>query len=1419
MARQSLVWTALPNGLTENRDGLRLSVTVTPRLDPDGDDPRVASFAPDWVDWPATLATATVHVHYGGPDAVSVPLSERSAANRLDETLGAPDSAAWQALVRPDLFVRQGPFKDHTGTTVLSYATTEVEKLVAGLYGALGAATDGHLPTVSGLLGTPGWDTLVGAVEQLDERWTDRRTGQRAIRRQFEAYRRGADDVAPLTRLLGHAQLFHTPPSTPIATTRTRTDDTRISTTTQEFVQTALPAPESFAELLDFHQVLGAMSSYPTVLRRLGIVVDLVLAREAFPDTLDEALWVTVSFDGDGLQVPRDPDVSPVTHAELSDAGFAAVSDPAADMRVPGRLLDLGERFELLEVDVDGAALKLMNFARSIGRHARDDERVDTVTRREKQLGAPALRTAGLMLVHNDRRTMLQDRFAANAAKHLAAQDVFDGKAGAAAPELFAEDLLRGWRFDIWDAATRVWRSLGRREATYWLGEDGLVIEPVSGEEEGTVRLAATRSPDPASNPDVLWLHEAVVSWTGWSLAAPPPGRAIGPDDSVGAEAQTEAELPPGLHFRSRYRAAKGSLPRLRFGRSYWIRARAVDLAGNSLAPQETDFGPEQPELHARAFLRYEPIAAPVTALVKREDDTTEIPAEGESMHRLAIRSFNDVPADNDVPSPQIARRFAVPQQVTARDAEQHGMLDIAGAVDPTTFGLLANEKDRDAHDPQASLIEEVLPLAGPLDAAPADHTFAVYRDGRELTYLPDPLAEEIAVRIFGVASVDPDSILTIGLYPGSVWPDARPFKVELVEAPGTVPAYDEATRPLRVPLGTAVRATVRLSVKPSARALLEIMGVWRWIAGGGELERLALDGQHWMLTPWTTLELVHAVQRPLLAPEFEKLRIDRSLGDTSAQPRFSARCSIKSSDRLDVLAEWHEPIDDPAADAATDQQRGDVAFSVKITGADDYARKDLGNPRGGIADHDIAGPDLIEVGVEPGHFRPPLKHHEFHDTRYRRIEYHLEATSRFREYLPAALLVDDDGTGPKPSEQHITVVGPPRITWIPSSAPPPAPDVLYVVPTFGWERGRGDGGTSSWRRGGGLRVYLDRPWNVSGYGEMLAVVLAPAGFTGDPETQPKGKPYAKYVTQWGNDPIWSSRSVAGIAPSRASFPLARTSPDAAGHWLPASAPASEADQPPGPFQVTNLGAYDAPLEIAPHDVFYDAERKLWYCDIEIDQGAAYWPFIRLALARYQPVSVSGAMLSEIVLADFMPLVADRWLNVTHGEDARSRRVTVSGWSHDDSSGHTETADDDLFISPTSVIEVSVERLDPARGEDFGWERTDARVVAHGAAGPVGAGPWHVAFTPAHRIARGRELLSERRFAELVSEDLVGVLLGLLTLWDGVVTLPADPGDGDRYRLVIAEYEEYPVDDSRPYDPPVRAKSRRLVFVEHIELS
>jgi hypothetical protein len=1442
MARQSLVWTALPNGFTTpDRTGLRISVMLSPRLDPQdplGKIGKLGLFFPDWEDWPQTLSTARFDVTYNG-QTVSIPATTLAGPDRLDASIGVADSAVWKAVFDATTSVKGFKYTDLSPSVLLSYDAVVMAHTIENLYRDLARAAIDRMPRVTELLETERWRGFIGGVRALDGSSVDRRTGLRDPHRQFDALRRGSLKGSDT---LGHFQLFHTPPAASVVRQEPRRDDDRIEGRWREHRRTDLPKREDIVETIDFHQIVAAMGSYPTLLRRLGLVVDLVIAPAGFTSAAAADLSVKVVFPAGVLQVPRTSDGVPATRTRLSATHFDAVPDPAADTPLANGLLDLQPaRFRLLQLDVDGAGLKAMNFARSLGRRLDVETRVDPVTRHEDEIGAPSLRTAGLMLVQQQRADILSGRFDGNKTRNGQLESQLSG--AAATVKLHAQDLVRGFRIDVWDSVTGRWHSLCRRTARYELGNSPIVVD-IAPEEESTVRLAATRSSDETANTDILYVHEALVSWSGWSLAARPPGRAIGIDDKVDkSRDNSEAETPPGVNFKSSFVPVKGSLPRLRFGRSYWIRARAVDLAGNSLAPQAQDYGNEQPLVHARLYLRYEPVAAPVIALLS-QSGTIEGPLEGESMNRIAIRSFNDTAADNLVPTPQFAHRVAAPPRVSGRDAELHGKLDAQGKVDAGLFSVLAHEKDIDPRDPLAAIREEKLLTQGPLDTAPAQTTFAVYEKERALTYLPDPLATEVAVRVFDHPNIADMNIIRIPLYPSGGWPEARPFVIEVYDDPSEAPYYDDAAHRLRVPLPKAVRAKLRLSMTLAPEALA-LLGVFQWLSPADQdaQRHRALSGQHWMLTPWTVVEAVHAVQRPLLNPHFVALSIlDRSPGQTSALPLAQVLCSIDSTDRLDLYGEWHEPSDDPSQGRPVDRQRRDVAFQVKITGPKHYAGSDSVAP--GSPEHSVTAADVIAINSAV-HQRIATKAHEFHDTRYRRIEYWFEATSRFREFLPGPLLTTLQGGDRVPTDANIKVSGARQVTWIPNSAPPPAPKILYVVPTFAWRRELDEYGVlSSWRRGGGLRVYLDRGWNASGYGEMLGVVLPPKGFADDPDTAPSGAPYKKYATLWGNDPIWDSAFVPGLAPTLAHFPLARTAPDPTGTWLPPQAPIDEKDQRPGPFLVSSLPmsalqSRGGRVDVAPHDVFYDEARQLWYCDVEIAAGAAYFPFIRLALARYQPTSSPGAHLSNVVLSDIIAVTPDRWLNVTPAPDARSARVALFGVGYGESSGHREASQasasvridpatgliDMVMPAPVSertVVEVSIEHFDPLWGEDFGWQRVANALVTQRM--PVAATPHAVSAVTleslfgsvAAAIDQVKAPTAVSGQAQLAQSRVIDRIPMWQTLWEGDIALPG--GDGSRYRLVVAEFEEYLVDDPRPYDRTPTQKGRRIVYVENVEL-
>jgi hypothetical protein len=1452
MAKQSILWTALANGYSDDGRSHRISLLVSPRLEPD-QDPQVLSF-PDFIDWPATLSQSRFVVHFGGQPTVSVSGQDFAGPTRVDGRLGRPDSSVWTALIPKNTFVRGFKFRDLTQHAVLSYPAADIDALVRNLYSRLAASALDQLPTASQFIDDSDWSALLNAVARNDEQFTDRRhdrktgrfTAVRDVRKQFAAFKNHAFDKRGLETDLARMQLFHTPASTPRRDNyrdnkNVPPDDAKSRAEWLGFERAKLPESDDFQNEIDFHQIVAAMNQYPTLLRRLGLVIDLAIARDALAPAADAPLWVEVELPEGAPNVIRSPDVSPRTRAILDANNFGPVSrksPQAGDFRVANGLLDLDPKtFSFVQSDVDGAGIKVTNFARSLLTiRGNADYQLDPVTKQKRELGAPALRNAGLVLVHNQRAEMLKNAIARQHQYNSVAEQIQQSVQNPPPPpELFAEDLVRGYRIDIWDDLSQQWHSLCQRKARYDIGSDVAVIDVA--EEEGTVRLAATTSSDPASNQDVIWLHETLVAWPGWSLCAPPPGLTIGHDPADHSDPVTkpEPEVPPGLRLKSQFSALAGSLPRLRYGRRYWLRARVVDLAGNSLDPRPKDFGPEHAKQNAQPYYRYEPISAPAIALLKRTPATIDAPFEGESMERMAIRSFNDTSALNGVPTPQQARRVAVPSRTTQREAEQHGVLDNGGALDPAVFAMLA-AKDY-------SLAEEKLKSAGPLAGGAAVETgYAAWLDGDALPYLPDPLAVEIAARIFDHPGFPDNKVISIPFYDGTRWPDALPFKIEIYDDPADAPHYDSAVRTLFIPLPKAARCTLRLSVEPSPEAL-RLLGVWNWLSPVQQtkaikinghattLERLVREGQHWMLTPWRNLELVHAVQRPLISPLIGKLVVDRPDSATFALPNFISACSIASTDRIDLRANWNEPFEDATANLLENRPRVDHAFSVKITDAKAYA---------GSPDYLLEAPDVIRAGGS-FHDRIAKKVHEFHDTRYRRIEYWLEATTKFREFLPADLLTETVGGVTQPTEEHIRIVGTKVRGWIPSSAPPPAPEVLYVVPTFGWVRSGSEASKSSWRRGGGLRVYLNRPWNASGYGEMLGVVLPSATFTGDPNAEPAGQPLKNFVTQWGNDPIWLSPFVAGVAPKPADFALARVVPDFDGKWLPEFAPAEEADQPPGPFPTTGLNhpelhspTAQSLVDVAPHDVFFDHERQLWYCDIEIHFGAAYFPFIRLALARYQPVALSAAHLSNVVLADFMPLVPDRWLNVTQANDPLTRQVAVFGDTFTGSSSHTEAThapaeslrllDGTILdrhapeVAATSIFEVWVERLDPAMGEDFGWHR-DPDALVQKADSRLHAVPASAASaTAAKARVRADDLLKHREFEAMIDEGLLGHVFVTPTLWNGTVTLPQSPGETARYRLVIAEFEEYLVDDAMPYDRIPTKKDRRMVFVEHVEL-
>ena len=160
---------------------------------------------------------------------------------------------------------------------------------------------------------------------------------------------------------------------------------------------------------------------------------------------------------------------------------------------------------------------------------------------------------------------------------------------------LHAEDMTIGHRIDVLDQGA--WRSLFERKSDIgynWPPAEELPTIVPKPDEGWNTTLLVTEQQDvrPAPNPDtdepiqptaLFRLDDAMYRWNGWSGAAPPVGSVL--DSSTGQPKVVEPSVPADdqpVQVTVDYQVVPGSLPRLRFGRTYQMRARCVDLAGNS---------------------------------------------------------------------------------------------------------------------------------------------------------------------------------------------------------------------------------------------------------------------------------------------------------------------------------------------------------------------------------------------------------------------------------------------------------------------------------------------------------------------------------------------------------------------------------------------------------------------------------------------------------------------------------------------------------------------------------------------------------------------------------------------------------------------------------------------------------------------
>ena len=238
---------------------------------------------------------------------------------------------------------------------------------------------------------------------------------------------------------------------------------------------------------------------------------------------------------------------------------------------------------------------------------------------------------------------------------------------------------------------------------------------------------------------------------------------------------------------------------------------------------------------------------------------------------------------------------------------------------------------------------------------------------------------------------------------------------------------------------------------------------------------------------------------------------------------------------------------------------------------------------------------------------------HEFHDTRHRNVTYKVTAVSRFRQHF-------DPGDDPELFLARSMPIGPVNIK---NSARPSAPAILSVRPAFAWTEDRVD--TPSFqltrrRLPGRLRLELKGSWFETGEGEMLGVLFATTAFP------PDGM--APFITRAGGDPITLTSTIP---------PLYPTADVAWGDGPAVQVTLAFEDNAPEPVMVVPFRPWQADTG--------------WFVDVALpglnDDETNSWPFVELAVARYQPNSLSLCFLSPVVKAELGQIMPERVLSVT----------------------------------------------------------------------------------------------------------------------------------------------------------------------------
>ncbi|WP_433971353.1 hypothetical protein [Tunturiibacter lichenicola] len=928
--------------------------------------------------------------------------------------------------------------------------------------------------------------------------------------------------------------------------------------------------------------------------------------------------------------------------------GYVAYIPPDDDsttFQYDGNLLLLDPNTcTLVENDVDGESLRLLQHANSLSLSAAAAAKTLSIPDDADPPDAPPTvdsalpaRSIGITLLHSDSRDHQDTCLARHASNNT-------GLRSDPSQPLGLVDLVRGYAPEI-SFAKDVWYPLTKRQVIYNDEKTACPQPHAPVYLEAAVHNDSPSATGNGGSVSDLHIPQALFRWNGWSLTVPSPF-------TVNQATCTGQRSAPAFPISAKYIAEKGSLVRLRFGAKYSMRVRLVDLLGEPMEPSVADN-----TTLALPYLRNDPVPPPIL-LLEGEIDGTKWP--GESLTTLVRR---------DGQIDHLPRRSLCPPVANLDLLLQHGALDAPPEDIASKNGFL--------HLDTIGTFEDVFidPLTGDFPTLPIKYDdgtidrVPAYKPAVSLpsrTYLPDPMALLVQPEVLDLATGAVYSNFPAEAFYGNEerWPHAHRLRVEMDSSTGHEPALSWRTdeidkvRTLMVSVPKGWQIKLRLKCVPGrGKAELFVAGHNHEKFGQRLLEDIRAsfrdaslpdtetihktlgDGGLPQYTPSRELTIIHAVQRPLRASTFGVCDQPSQTYD-SPVATFNATATIgdrRSTGKIEFLASWEDLTDgDPTLGATNRLSKAQIAeYNLNSTLF-----------------------DAKNVSRTSQRFKD-IKH-SFPDTRCRIITLSANSVSRFGHYyLPAIAKNETQLSMPDPTPQKVTLL---------STSRPAAPRVMKIIPLLPVRsiRDRHNHSRTHTRVGGAFRVYLDRSWYSSGFGEMLGLVLwgedpkipapkpnytcaanfVPAAYQSwdaDPLLEP-------FVTRWGADPTRSA-SVGTLAPRLKDFvspPNANgddtTAPTLVQCAFPAEMLVGQDDVHPEKIDPTHVRY----ISLAAYPVAFQKRTQLWYADVQIKNLPAYNTFIRLALTRYQPTSLVNRECSSIVIAGFAQLLDGRSLLLQH---------------------------------------------------------------------------------------------------------------------------------------------------------------------------